>query len=145
MTIAFIERSYSRAVSRQLLALCCAAAVLGGCGGGGGTVHRRHYASPAAFAAAADGVCRRSATRGTRLARLHGLVPPPPERDLFDHWLKAERSALDAARAIAHPPKKSPEIDPHVELAVAEGKVAGYAGRLGAEACTHAPTVTMPS
>lgn len=128
----------------RLLASCSIVALLAGCGGGS-TIQRRHFASPAAFAAAANSVCARSKTRGTRLARLHGLVPPRPERELFDRWLRAERDALDAARTIARPPARTPEIDPRVALAIAEGKIAGYAGRLGAERCTDAPTVTMPS
>jgi hypothetical protein len=128
----------------QLLATCCVVVLLAGCGGGA-TIQRRHYASKAAFAAAASSVCVGSKTRGTRLARLHRLVPPRPERALFDHWLRAERAALDAAKAIAHPPAKTPEIDPRIALAVAEGQISGYAGRLGAAACTRATTVTMPS
>jgi hypothetical protein len=118
--------------------------LLAGCGGGQ-AIHRQHFESPSAFAAAANDVCSRSKTRGTRLARLHRLVPPAPDRDLFDHWLRAEQAALVASRTIARPPAKAPPIDPRVELAIAQGKIAGYARRLGAGMCAGAPGVTMPS
>jgi hypothetical protein len=134
MTIAFTARSYSRLVLRSLAAACCIATLLAGCGGGS-TIQRRHFQSPEAFAAAANSVCVRSRTRGTRLARLHGLVPPVAERDLFDRWLRAEQAALEASRAIAHPRAKSPLVDPRVELAVNQGKIDGYARRLGATMC----------
>jgi hypothetical protein len=127
-----------------LLAVCCAATLVAGCGGGR-SIHRQHFASTATFAAAANDVCARSKTRGTRLAGLHRLVPPAPDRDLFDHWLRAEQAALKASKAIAHPPAKVPLIDPQVELAVAQGKIAGYSRRLGARMCADAPEVTMPS
>jgi hypothetical protein len=129
---------------RVLLAACCTTALLAGCGGGG-TIQRQHFASSATFAAAANDVCARSKTRGTRLARLYRLVPPPPDRDLFDHWLRAEQAAVEASRANARRPAKAPPIDPQVELAVAEGKIAGYSRRLGVRMCAGAPGVTMPS
>jgi hypothetical protein len=62
-------------------------------------------------------------------------VPPIAERDLFDRLLRAEQAALDAARAIAHPGAKAPLVDPRVELAVNQGKIDGYARRLGAKMC----------
>jgi hypothetical protein len=37
------------------------------------------------------------------------------------------------------------KMDPLVQLAIARGKIAGYAGRLGARACRVAPGVTMSS
>jgi hypothetical protein len=131
-------------VLRILLAACCTTALLAGCGGGR-TIHRQHFDSTAAFAAAANDVCARSKTRGTRLAGLHRLVPPARDRDLFDHWLRAEQAALKASRAIARPPAKAPLVDPDVALAVAQGKIAGYSRRLGARMCAGAPGVTMPS
>ena len=36
-------------------------------------------------------------------------------------------------------------MDPLVELAIAQGKIAGYARRLGAEVCAVTPRVTMRS
>jgi hypothetical protein len=143
MTIAFTARSYSRVVPRYLLIVVVLAVLAAGCGHGSGA-QRKHYASADAFAAAADGVCSASRTRGTRLARLHGLVPPPAERDLFARWLNAEQDAFAAAKAIAKPTGDE-KPDPQVQLAIAEGKIAGYARRLGAVACTAAPPVTMPS
>jgi hypothetical protein len=143
MTIAFMERSYSRVVPRQLLIAAVVAALVVGCGQGSGA-QRKHYTSAAAFAAAANGVCSASRTRGTRLARLHGLVPPAAERDLFARWLNAEKHAFEAAKAIASPTGDR-NSDPEVQLAIAEGKITGFARRLGAGACTAAPPVTIPS
>ena len=37
------------------------------------------------------------------------------------------------------------KMDPLVQLAIAQGKIAGYSGRLGALACRGAPGVTMRS
>jgi hypothetical protein len=143
MTIAFIGSADRIVVDvpRQLTIVVVVAALLAGCGGGA-KVERQRYATAAAFAVAANGVCRVSRTRGTRLARLHRLVPPVSERSLFDRWLKAEQSALDADREIAQP-SGDRERDPRVQLAIAEGKVAGYARRLGADACAASPGVTI--
>ena len=41
-------------------------------------------------------------------------------------------------------PKQQIEGDPLVPLAIAEGKIEGYAARLGARVCEAVPTVTMP-
>jgi hypothetical protein len=73
-------------------------------------------------------------------------VPKVPldEVDLYRHWLSAERLAIDAGDVLAGRKKAGAE-DPLVELAVAQGKIAGYSRRLGAKMCAGAPGVTMPS
>ena len=127
-------------MGRQSLVLVVVGLVLAGCGGG------RHEAAaqpPSAFVAQANAVCARSTTRTERLTRLRALRPPRGGENLYDHWLRAEADALAAARAIADR-TKTPESDPLVRLTIAEGKITGYARRLGAEACARQGTGTMP-
>jgi hypothetical protein len=118
--------------------------LLAGCGGGS---HRRPSPPPtkAGFAAAADRVCRETKTHRGRLAGLRKLRPPADERDLFGHWLSAERLAIAANDVIAGRKKQEGKTDPLVQLAIAQGKIAGYAGRLGALACRASPGVKMGS
>ena len=131
-------RSYSRPVRRKLLTLTVLAVVLAGCGD---SAHVRRGSSPtkAGFAAAADHVCRTTKTHRGRLAGLRrlGSKVPLDEIDLYRHWLSAERLAIDAGDVLAGLKKAGIE-DPLVELAVAEGKIAGYTRRLGARACARA-------
>jgi len=119
-------------------------ALLAGCGS---SSHGRPSAPPtkAGFAAAADRVCRETRTHRGRLAGLRKLRPPADERDLYGHWLSAERLAIAANDVIAGRKKQEGKTDPLVQLAVAQGKIAGYAGRLGALACRGSPGVTMGS
>jgi len=143
MTIALMPRSYSRAVSRKLSAAVVSVLLVAGCGGG--SKHRpAHAPTKAGFAAAADAVCRTAKTHRARIAGLRKLRPPADERDLYGHWLSAERLAVAAADVIEHRRKRA-DIDPVVQLAIAEGKIAGYAGRLGARVCRGAPGGTIPS
>jgi hypothetical protein len=145
MTIAFTERSYSRNVSRKLaIAGSAAVVLLAGCGGGS---HGRPSPLPtkAGFAAAADRVCRETKTHRARIAGLRKLRPPADERDLYEHWLSAERLAVGAADVIESRKQQQEKMDPLVQLAIARGKIAGYAGRLDASACRVAPGVTMSS
>jgi hypothetical protein len=114
--------------------------VLAGCGGGG---HRRPVPTKAEFAAAVDAICAHATTRTGRLARLQGLRAPSGMEDLYVHWLNAEQDALDAIKPRKRPPK-SHEPDPAVELAIAQGKIAGYARRLGADGCATGATGTLP-
>ena len=58
-------------------------------------------------------------------------------------WLRAEEDALAAATSLTDPSKKT-EVDPAVALAIAEGKVTGYARRMGAETCAKRTIGTMP-
>jgi hypothetical protein len=127
-------------VKRGLIPASIALAVAG-CGGGG-----RQGVSPpsrATFVAAVERICVESNTRAERLTRLRRVRPPKGAEDLYLHWLAAESDALAAAASRSHPPKKS-RLDPAVALAIAEGKVAGYARRLGARTCAKRTTGTMP-
>ena len=114
----------------------------------GGSAHVRKGPLPtkAAFAAAADRVCRTAKTHRGRLAGLRKLTGQVPldEQDLYRHWLGAERLAIRAGDVLTGR-KKPGNVDPLVELAIARGKIAGYARRLGAGVCVPAPEVTMPS
>ena len=78
---------------------------------------------------------------------LRKLQPPAAERDLYVRWLGAEHLAVHAGDLITgrKKPASGEKTDPLVQLAVAQGKIAGYAGRLGALACRGAPGVTMSS
>jgi hypothetical protein len=145
MTIAFTLRSYSRLVSWKILLAAALATLLAGCGG---SAHVRRGPPPtsAGFAAAADEVCRTANTHRGRLAGLRPLAPRVPlaELDLYRHWLSSERLAV-AANDVLAGRKKGGRMDPLVELAIAQGKIAGYARRLGADVCAVTPRVTMPS
>jgi hypothetical protein len=127
-------------MARRTLPLALVALALAGCSG---AQPRKPQPTKAAFAAAADRICARATTRPGRLARLRALRPPAGGEDLYPHWLTAERDALEAAEMLAHPPKKA-DVDPRVLLAIAEGKIAGYARRLGAERCALSAMGTIP-
>jgi hypothetical protein len=144
MTIAFTARSYSRMVSWKRAIVGVVVGLLAGCGSGS---HGTPSPPPtkAGFAAAADRVCRETKTHRGRLAGLRKLRPPADERDLYGHWLSAERLAIAANDVITGRKKQEGKTDPPVQLAIAQGKIAGYAGRLGALACQASPGVTMSS
>jgi hypothetical protein len=145
MTMAFTARSYSRDVyGKSAIAGAAAAVLLAGCGDGS---HGGQTPPPtkAGFAAAADRVCRETRTHRGRLAGLRKLRPPLDERDLYGRWLSAERLAIDANDVITGRKEQEGKTDPLVQLAVAQGKITGYADRLGALACRGAPGVTMTS
>jgi hypothetical protein len=111
---------------------------------GGSRAQKGPPQTKASFAAAANQVCRQATTHRARIAGLRKLRPPIVEQDLYLHLLNAERLAVDAEKRPGHPSKEGGE-DPLVQLAIAHGKIAGYARRLGADACVKAPAVTMPS
>jgi hypothetical protein len=115
--------------------LCLA---LAGCGGG------RHQAAPskATFLARADRICATAKTRAERLAGLRALRAPAGDESLYARWLQAEKDAA----APAKPPEESSKIesDPLVLRAIANGKVTGYARRMGAETCAKRTIGTMP-
>ena len=111
---------------------------LAACGGNAGKGGKVPPPTRAGYAAAANRVCRNTNTQSARISGLQKLKPPPAEHDLVVRWLNAERWALDAFDEIAQPKKEGG--DPRVGLAVAEGKIAGYARRLGATACTGMPS-----
>jgi hypothetical protein len=129
---------------KLLLATACVVA-LAACGGSG---HVRKGPPPtkAAFAAAADRVCRTTKTHRGRLAGLRKIARQVPidEQDLYRHWLGAERLAIHAGDVLTGR-KKHGTVDPLVELAIARGKIAGYARLLGAMMCVTARGVTMRS
>jgi hypothetical protein len=119
-------------MARSALPLLLAAAILAaGCGGDHA---RRPPLSASAFRTQADRICVETRTHAARLARLHKLRPPTVDKDLYAHWLMAEADAVAAAKPPRQRPKKPP-FDPGIALTVAEGKIAGYARRLGARAC----------
>lgn len=124
---------------RSVLAAVGIALVAAGCGGG----QPRPRLSHRAFVAAADRVCAQARTRTTRLAELRALRPPLADAGLYGHWLRAERDALQAATA--HPdPSTRGALEPSVLLAIADGKIAGYARRLGAAVCARRVAGTIP-
>jgi hypothetical protein len=137
--MAFTHRSYSRARVKPALVALLVLFAVSGCGGS----ERKPAPTRAAFVAATDAICTHATTRSGRVARLRALRPPIGQEDLYAHWLRAERDALEAAKPRKHPPKPD-EPDPAVALAIAEGKIAGYARRLGAEACVRTATGTLP-
>jgi hypothetical protein len=112
--------------------------LLAGCGG---THVRKAPPTRAQFAAAADRVCTHAQTRRSLIAGLHMLRPPNDGKDLFGHWMAAERDALDAA---VRPVHKKKQVEPAVVLAIDEGKIAGYARRLGATECARRAAGTLP-
>ncbi len=85
-------------------------------------------------------------THRSRLAALRKLSGQVPldEQDLYRRWLGAESLAVHAGDVLTGR-KKPGTVDPLVVLAIARGKIAGYARRLGAVMCVAAPGVTMPS
>lgn len=120
-------------------ALLVLVAALAGCG----STRHRPIPTKAAFAAAADRICATAATRSARIARLHGLRAPAGGEDLFHRWLEAEDDALSAVTPPSKPPGPD-DTDPGVLLAIAQGKIAGYSRRLGAEGCARGATGTLP-
>jgi hypothetical protein len=125
-------------VKPALVALLVLLAV-SGCGG----KERGPVPTRATFVAAADAICTNATTRSGRVARVRALRAPSGMEDLYSHWLRAERDALEAVKPRKRPPRPD-EPDPAVALAIAEGKIAGYARRLGAEACIRTATGTLP-
>jgi len=111
---------------------------------GGSRAQKGRPQTKASFAVAANQVCRQAKTHRERIAGLRKLRPPSVEQDLYFHLMNAEHLAVDAAKRLEHHSNEGGE-DPLVQLAIAHGKIAGYAHRLGADACAKAPAVTMPS
>ena len=88
-----------------------------------------------AFRAEVSRICAEARTHEGRLARLRKLRPPLQAEDLYSRWLRAERDAIEAAKP-QQETTTQPLFDSRVPLAIAEGKIAGYARRLGVAACT---------
>jgi hypothetical protein len=122
--------------------------LLAGCGGGHGA--SEPAVSRRAFVAEANRICRSSGTGAELLARLRRLRPPAAVKDVYGQLLRAEEDALAASEPArngtetARTGSETPEGDPLVPLAIAVGKIAGYARRLGMDACAAAPAGRMP-
>jgi hypothetical protein len=118
-------------VTRYAVALLALALSLSACGGG-------HEAKPRltvkAFRAQANAVCAETTTHTGRLNGLRELRPPLQDDDLYSRWLKAERDATEGAKPSTETVPEPP-FDMRTPLTIAEGKIAGYARRLGASRC----------
>lgn len=118
-------------MARYALVLAGLSLVLAACGG-------RHPGKPPlsvrAFRVQANRTCVTARSHADRLAKLRRLHPPAADKDIYAHWLKAESDAVKAVKPRRHESAK-PLFDPRVPLAIAEGKIAGYARRLGATKC----------
>jgi hypothetical protein len=118
-------------VARHRLAVVVLSLALPACGGG------RTHTPPLtgqAFRTEANRICARTHSHAARLASLRRLHPPAADQDLYAHWLKAERDAITATKPPKGEPTK-PVFDERTPLTIAEGKIAGYARRLGATRC----------
>jgi hypothetical protein len=129
-------------IGKRSAGVALAVLVLAGCGqtagsGSGSVVSRGEFITEA------NRVCRGDSTRAARVAALRRIRPPAAAKDLYDHWLAAERDALVAAKELETPAGEV-EGDPLVPLVIAEGKIAGYARRLGAYECSKPQAGTMP-
>jgi hypothetical protein len=124
------------------VAVALAALVVAGCGhtAAGGS---RPVLSRSEFVAQANQVCRDASTRTARIAGLGRIRPPAAARDLYNHWLAAEREALAAAKELEHPAEQL-KGDPRVPLTIAEGKITGYARRLVMHDCEEPSGGTSP-
>jgi hypothetical protein len=130
-------------IGKRSPGVALAVLVLAGCGQTAGGGSKRPALSHSEFVAQANRVCREASTRTARIAGLGHIRPPAAAKDLYDHWLNAEREALAAAKELEQPTKKL-KGDPLVPLTIAEGKIAGYARRLGAHACEEPQAGTIP-
>ena len=126
-------------MGKQALAALGLCLLLAACGSTGQKPVR---SSRASFLADANRICAQATTRTGRVARLRGLHPPLGAADLYAHWLRAEQDALAAAASLDER-SKTTELDPRVALAIAEGKIAGYARRLGTQECAKPQTGTI--
>ena len=124
------------------VAVALAALIVAGCGhtASGGS---RPVLSRSEFVTQANQVCREASTRAGRIAGLGRIRPPAAAKDLYNHWLAAEREALAAANELAHPTEQL-KGDHRVPLTIAEGKITGYARRLGAHECEEPQAGTIP-
>ena len=129
-------------IGKRSPGVALAVLLLAGCGhtAGGGS---KPALSHGEFVAQANQVCRDTSTRTARIAGLGHLRPPAAAKDLYGHWLNAEREALAAAKELDHPTEKA-KGDPLVPLTIAEGKIEGYARRLGVHACEEPQAGTIP-
>ena len=130
-------------MGKRLSAVVLAALVVAGCGGTAGK-RPGPMLSHSEFVARVNRVCREASTHGDRVAGLSRIRPPAAAKDLYGHWLVAERDARAAAKELEDPAHEA-KGDPLVPLTIAEGEIAGYARRLGAHACDQPQAGTLPS
>jgi hypothetical protein len=126
-----------------------AVAVLAGCGSQ--AVGGKRPVTHAELIARANSVCRQARVDSDpvtyRALGLRRLRSPLADKDLYGHLVGAAQEALAAERAVADARKDgvggSVPIELVAPVAVAEGKIAGYARRLGADECAR-PLGTLP-
>jgi len=129
-------------IGKRSAGVALAVVVLAGCGHAAGR-GSKPMLSHSDFVAQANRVCTDASTRAERIAGLSRIRPPAAAKDLYDHWLSAAREARAATKELQRPTEK-PKGDPLVPLTIAEGKISGYAGRLGAHACEEPQAGTIP-
>jgi hypothetical protein len=130
--------------AKQTAGLLLPLVLLAGCGGGSGSgsTTTTPPTSRQSFVERVERVCRDAASGAERVAGLRRLRPPLAFKDLYGHWLHAEEDALAATEALSDPAQDA-EGDPLVPLVIAQGKIVGYAQRLGAEVCATGPAVRI--
>lgn len=121
-------------------------AALAGCGGNEGGRSSRPL-SHAELVERANAGCMEARGRAdaaaARLAALRRLHPPLADQDTFAHLLAAARKEVDARSTLAVAETPDERADATVSLAVAAGKLTGYARRLGAEECAERAAGTL--
>ena len=118
-------------MARHVLGLVALALIVAACG----SMHTsKRPPSREAFRAQANRVCEQAKTHAGELAGLRKLRPPVADQDLYARLLSAERAAIEAAKP-SRQTSTQPVYDQQIPLTIAEGKIAGYARRLGASAC----------
>ena len=127
-----------------------AVALLAGCGSkaGGG----RRPVTHAELVARANSVCRQAGVSADpamyRAVGLRRLRAPLADKDLYAHLVGAAQDALAAERTLrkwkSSGRSGQPSLTLVVPVHVAEGKIAGYARRLGADQCIAPAAGTLP-
>jgi hypothetical protein len=131
-------------------ATVAAVAVLAGCGSsaGGG----RRPVTHSELVARANSVCKQARVNADpvmyRAVGLRRLRAPLADKDVYAHLVGAAQDALAADRALAKAKKAGDAGETPLKLVVpvvvAEGKIAGYARRLGADECIAPAKGTLP-
>ena len=129
-----------------------ALAVAGLAACGGQTAGGKRPVTHAELVARANSVCRQARVNGDpvtyRALGLRRLRSPLADKDLYGHLVGAAQDAVVAQRAVAEARKDGIRGQVPIKLvapiAVAEGKIAGYARRLGANECIRPAAGTLP-
>jgi hypothetical protein len=127
-----------------------AVAVLAGCGGSAGSGKRPVTHSE--LVARANSVCKQARVNADpvmyRAVGLRRLRAPLADKDVYAHLVGAAQEALAADRALAKAKKAGvtgeTPLTLVVPVVVAEGLIAGYARRLGAEQCIEPAAGRLP-